>query len=192
VGPDAPPSAPLPLRLRRGAHQPGAARPPPRPLGFAPPAREKAVPPSSGADVARVVSGTARRLAAAAVAPRRTKTPSPGTSPCWRPSPPRRSAPAPRRVHAGQRWRRLDDRVELRDSEPDPEASPSVPRHEGMSLHADVAVPARDRRRLERLCRYVARPPLAHDRLEARPDGRVALRLKTRWRDSPRPCGRPR
>ena len=52
-----------------------------------------------------------------------------------------------------------------------------------MSLHADVAVSARDRRRLERLCRYVARPPLAHDRLEVRPDGRLALRLKTRWRD---------
>ena len=52
-----------------------------------------------------------------------------------------------------------------------------------MSLHADVAVPARDRDRLERLCRYVARPPLAHDRLEVRPDGRLALRLKTRWRD---------
>ena len=52
-----------------------------------------------------------------------------------------------------------------------------------MSLHADVVVPARDRRRLERLCRYVARPALAHDRLEERPDGRLALRLKTRWRD---------
>ncbi len=52
-----------------------------------------------------------------------------------------------------------------------------------MSLHADVAVPARDRRRLERLCRYVARPPLASDRLDERPDGRLALRLKTRWRD---------
>jgi hypothetical protein len=29
----------------------------------------------------------------------------------------------------------------------------------------------------------VARPPLGHDRLEERPDGRLALRLKTRWRD---------
>jgi hypothetical protein len=46
-----------------------------------------------------------------------------------------------------------------------------------------VAVPARDRRRLERLCRYVARPPLANERLEERPDGRLALRLKARWRD---------
>jgi hypothetical protein len=52
-----------------------------------------------------------------------------------------------------------------------------------MSLHADVAVPAHDRRRLERLCRYVARPPLASERLEERPDGRLTLRLKTRWRD---------
>jgi len=52
-----------------------------------------------------------------------------------------------------------------------------------MSLHADVAVPARDRRRLERLCRYVARPPLAAERLEECSDGTLALRLKTRWRD---------
>ena len=52
-----------------------------------------------------------------------------------------------------------------------------------MSLHADVAVPARDRKRLERLCRYVARPPLALGRLEAMADGRLAYRLKTPWRD---------
>jgi hypothetical protein len=52
-----------------------------------------------------------------------------------------------------------------------------------MSLHADVAVPAHDRRRLERLCRYVARPPLASERLEERPDGSLTLRLETRWRD---------
>ena len=65
----------------------------------------------------------------------------------------------------------------------DPDASPRVPEHRGMSLHADVAVPAHDRRRLERLCRYVARPPLSNERLEETPDGRLLLRLKTRWRD---------
>ena len=53
----------------------------------------------------------------------------------------------------------------------------------GISLHAAVAKPARDRRRLERICRYVARPPLATDRLEELPDGRLAVRLKTPWRD---------
>jgi len=85
--------------------------------------------------------------------------------------------------HAGERWRRLGDRVEPEDSDADPEASRRVAQHGGMSLHADVAVPARDRRRLERLCHYVGRPPLASDRLEERPDGGLALRLKTPWRD---------
>ena len=89
-------------------------------------------------------------------------------------------------AHRGEPWRRLGDRVEPSEDErpdADPEASARVPQHGGMSLHADVAVPARDRRRLERLCHYVARPPLANDRLEERPDGTLALRLKTRWRD---------
>jgi hypothetical protein len=84
---------------------------------------------------------------------------------------------------AGERWQRLGDRVEPVEGNGDPEASPRVPQHGGMSLHAAVAVPARDRRRLERLCCYVARPPLANERLEELPDGRLALRLKTRWRD---------
>jgi hypothetical protein len=52
-----------------------------------------------------------------------------------------------------------------------------------VSLHAGVAVPARDRRRLERLCRYVARPPIASERLCAQDDGRLLYRLKRRWRD---------
>jgi hypothetical protein len=88
--------------------------------------------------------------------------------------------------HRGQPWRRLGDRVEPHEDiedVADPEASDRVPQYGGMSLHADVAVPARDRQRLERLCRYVARPPLASERLEERPDGKLTLRLKTRWRD---------
>jgi hypothetical protein len=85
--------------------------------------------------------------------------------------------------HTGEPWRREGDRIDPGEPSDDPDASPRVPEYRGMSLHADVAVPARDRGRLERLCRYVARPPLASDRLEERPDGRLTVRLKTRWRD---------
>jgi len=85
--------------------------------------------------------------------------------------------------HRGEPWRRIGDRVEPHEGFADPEASDRVPQYGGMSLHADVAVPARDRRRLERLCRYAARPPLASERLEERPDGSLTLKLKTRWRD---------
>ena len=35
----------------------------------------------------------------------------------------------------------------------------------------------------ERLCRYVARPPLARKRLQELPDGRIALGLKRSWDD---------
>jgi hypothetical protein len=45
---------------------------------------------------------------------------------------------------------------------------------EGFSLHAKVRVQANDHLRLERLCRYVARPPIATERLSLTPDGRVA------------------
>jgi hypothetical protein len=142
------------------------------------------LPPPSEDEVARVLSGTARRihrllevradnddalardeplLAHLAAASLRTRI----ATDCQR----------------GERWRRLGDRVDSDELNADPEASPRVPAYGGMSLHAAVGVPARDRRRLERLIQYVARPPLAHDRLEKRPDGRLMLRLKTRWRD---------
>ena len=36
---------------------------------------------------------------------------------------------------------------------------------------------------MERLCRYVARPPVSTSRLAAQPDGRLRYKLKRRWRD---------
>lgn len=54
---------------------------------------------------------------------------------------------------------------------------------DGVSLHANVSVPAGDRRRLERLCRYIARPPVSTERLSKLGDGRLLYRLKRRWRD---------
>jgi hypothetical protein len=143
------------------------------------------LPPPSADEVARVLAGTARRIA------RLLEQRADGDDDALARDEPLLAALAAaslrRRIatgpHVGERWRRLGDRVEPQDGDIDPEASRRVPQHAGMSLHADVAVPARDRHRLERLCRYVARPPLAHDRLEARSDGRLALHLKTRWRD---------
>ena len=53
----------------------------------------------------------------------------------------------------------------------------------GFSLHAAVCIPAKARRQLEKLCRYVARPAVATERLSRLPDGRVLYRLRHRWRD---------
>ena len=50
----------------------------------------------------------------------------------------------------------------------------------GVNVHVGAALGARDRRRLERLCRYVARPPIAQERLEVAPAGRVLLRFNVR------------
>jgi len=54
---------------------------------------------------------------------------------------------------------------------------------DGFDLHANVWVPPNDRARLEQLCRYLLRPPLAQDRVRLRPDGRVLVELKAVWRD---------
>ena len=48
----------------------------------------------------------------------------------------------------------------------------------GFDLHAAVRIAARDRSGLERLARYIARPPVAYGRVRRLPDGRVELRLK--------------
>jgi len=89
-----------------------------------------------------------------------------------------RVATGPRR---GQRVERLGDRIDVEDVAISQGTRCSSVA--GVNLHANVCVPANDRRRLERLCRYVARPPIATERLEQRSDGRLLYRLKHRWRD---------
>jgi len=54
---------------------------------------------------------------------------------------------------------------------------------EGFNLHANVRVHANDRAGLERICRYLARPPIGTDRLTALDDGRLLLEFKRAWRD---------
>ncbi|MCU0665387.1 MAG: transposase, partial [Myxococcota bacterium] len=53
----------------------------------------------------------------------------------------------------------------------------------GFSLHAATRIEANDKAGLERLCRYVARPPLAAGRLEQQGDNKLSFALKTPWDD---------
>ncbi len=74
----------------------------------------------------------------------------------------------------------------------DPEAAwvastgPRQAHLDGFDLHANVWVPATNRARLEELCRYLLRPPVAQDRLRLIGDGHIRLRLKTPWADGTR------
>jgi hypothetical protein len=54
---------------------------------------------------------------------------------------------------------------------------------DGFDLEAGVRVRADQRDRLERLCRYVLRPPLADERLRILEDGDVLLAFERRWSD---------
>jgi hypothetical protein len=84
---------------------------------------------------------------------------------------------------AGARVRRIGD---ARDTEAVTSRGPRQAHLEGFDLHANVWVSANDRAGLERLCRYILRPPFAQERLRLRSDGRVALELKTAWYDGTR------
>jgi hypothetical protein len=53
----------------------------------------------------------------------------------------------------------------------------------GFDLHAGLLVRAGHRDRLERLCRYALRPPLAQERLHRSSDGEIWLTLRHRWAD---------
>jgi hypothetical protein len=88
-----------------------------------------------------------------------------------------RAATGPR---AGRRVARLGDRIDV--DEIDRSEGERCAAVGGVSLHANVGVPALHRKRLERLCRYVARPPVATGRLARLADGRLHYCLKRRWR----------
>ncbi|MFK7989990.1 MAG: transposase, partial [Sandaracinaceae bacterium] len=59
-----------------------------------------------------------------------------------------------------------------------PPTSPMLVRGFGMQLHAAVTVDGRDRKRLERVCRYLLRPPFALDAVERTADGQVRVHFK--------------
>ena len=80
----------------------------------------------------------------------------------------------------GARLRRLGDARE--------ESEPSEPREchsraNGFDLHAGLVVPAGQRDRLERVCRYALRPPVTQERIHVTDEGQVRLQLRQPWRD---------
>ena len=54
-----------------------------------------------------------------------------------------------------------------------------VAQYAGFSLHAGIGVEADQREKLERLARYVSRPPVSVERLSLTAQGHVRYRLKT-------------
>lgn len=62
-------------------------------------------------------------------------------------------------------------------------SNPLLARRSGFSLHAATVCEAWQRSRLERLCRYITRPPIATKRLSVDGRGRVVYRYKQPFRD---------
>jgi hypothetical protein len=60
---------------------------------------------------------------------------------------------------------------------------PLLARVAGFSLHAASVCKAHQRGRLERLCRYITRPPIATQRLSVDDQGRVVYQYKHPFRD---------
>jgi len=64
-----------------------------------------------------------------------------------------------------------------------PEGEPNgAARAGGFSLHAGLGIAPHERAKLERLCRYVSRPPVASERLALTASGQVRYTLKTPYR----------
>jgi len=64
-----------------------------------------------------------------------------------------------------------------------PSGSARVAKLAGFSLHAGVAARGNQRDKIERLCRYIARPAVAEQRLSLTPTGKLRYELKTPFRN---------
>ena len=71
----------------------------------------------------------------------------------------------------------------LPPADEDSATSDKVARMAGFSLHAGIAARADQRRKVERLCRYIARPAVAEPRLSLTERGEVCYTLKTPYRN---------
>ena len=82
---------------------------------------------------------------------------------------------------AGRATMRLQEHA-ARDDTPAP-SKPFTVARDGFSLNCAVACEAHERAKLERICRYMARPPIAEERLSVDGDGLVVLELNRAFRD---------
>jgi hypothetical protein len=81
----------------------------------------------------------------------------------------------------GQRVRRLGS---MGPSDFHPELKgPLCAMAAGFSLHAEVYCAPWERHKLEKLCRYIARPAVSEERLKQLPSGDIVLKLKTKYYD---------
>jgi hypothetical protein len=64
-----------------------------------------------------------------------------------------------------------------------PESSYACAEAGGINIHAAVSIDGRNRERVEKLIRYLARPPLSQERLSQLSDGKVRYDFKSAWKD---------
>jgi hypothetical protein len=82
-----------------------------------------------------------------------------------------------------QQGRKVFTLQTLPDCSSDNPVEHAVGKVAGFSLHAGVAAKAHERAKLERLCRYIARPAVSTKRLSLTRNGQVRYELKTPWRN---------
>ena len=76
--------------------------------------------------------------------------------------------------------------------DPDDSCGNTVAKVAGFSLHAGVAAKAYQRKKLERLCRYISRPAVSEQRLSLTSNGNIRYQLKTPYRNGDPKVGIPR
>lgn len=67
--------------------------------------------------------------------------------------------------------------------DPEDQFGDTVGKVAGFSLHAGVVARAHERKKLERLCRYISRPAVSEKRLSLTSGGNIRYQLKTPYRD---------
>lgn len=70
-----------------------------------------------------------------------------------------------------------------KDDDMDEISGQTLAKAAGFSLHADVSAKSHQLDKVERLCRYIARPAVSTHRLERLPDGTLSYELKTPYKN---------